>query len=131
MKLIVTGELTDLNTYVNKERGNRFAAAAIKAKETNRIYWECKTQKIPKVLPPVLLECQWFCKNQRKDKDNISFGKKFILDGVVKAGVLPNDKWDMVVGFIDSFYVDKINPRIEVYLHEVEKEKGQIPRSLR
>ncbi len=126
MKFVIAGELTDLNTYVNKERGNRFAAAAIKEKETNRVYWECKSQKIGKVIPPILLECQWFCKNQRKDKDNISFGKKFILDGLVLAGVLPDDKWDMVVGFVDSFFVDKTNPRIEVYLHETKNTSSGI-----
>ena len=107
MKLIITGELTDLNTYVNKERANRFAAAAIKQKETNRVYWECKSQKVGKVIPPVILDCHWFTKDLRKDADNIAFGKKFILDGLVLAGILPDDKRDMVMGFTDSFFVDK------------------------
>ena len=135
MKLTIQGELTDLNTYVNKERANRFAAAAIKEKETNRVYWECKSQKIGRVTPPIVLECHWFTKNLRKDADNIAFGKKFILDGLVKAGVLLDDKRDMVTGFIDSFFVDKENPRVEAYMYEKKvlekKEERQIPGSTR
>jgi Holliday junction resolvase RusA-like endonuclease len=135
MKLTIQGELTDLNTYVNKERANRFAAAAIKEKETNRVYWECKSQKLGKVIPPVVLEFKWFTKDLRKDADNIAFGKKFILDGLVKAGVLLDDKRDMVTGFIDSFFVDKENPRVEVYMYEKKvlekKEERQIPGSTR
>lgn len=112
--------MTDLNTYIQKERGNRFAAAAIKEKETTRVYWECKSQKIKRVEGPVFVVCSWFCKNKRKDKDNISFAKKFILDGLVKAGVLTEDGWDEVVGFQDAFLVDKENPRVEVNLQIVK-----------
>lgn len=121
MKLIIAGELTDLNTYINKERGNRFAAAAVKEKETTRVYWECKSQKVKRVIPPVFLECRWFTKDLRKDADNLAFAKKFILDGLVKAGILPDDKRDMVIGFIDSFFVDKEHPRVEVYVYEKDK----------
>lgn len=63
---------------------------------------------------------RWYCKNQKKDPDNISFAKKFILDGMVKAGVLENDGWKQVAGFQDEFYLDKQHPRVEVELLEVE-----------
>ncbi len=116
MKLTIRGELTDLNTYIQKERGNRFAAAAIKEEETRRVYWECKSQKLKPINNPVLVDCTWYCKNKKKDKDNISFAKKFILDGLMKAGVLSNDGWDQVVGFQDTFIIDKENPRVEVNL---------------
>lgn len=120
MKLIIEGELTDLNTYVNKERANRFAAAVIKQKETNRVYWECKAQKIQPIKFPVFVECHWFCKNKRKDKDNTSFGKKFLMDGMVKAGVLEDDRWDNILGFRDVFFIDAKNPHIEVYMYGKE-----------
>ena len=121
MKLIIKGELTDLNTYIQKERGNRFAAAAIKEEETRRVYWECKSQKLKRIDFPVFVACTWFCKNKKKDKDNISFAKKFILDGLMKAGVLENDGWEQIVGFQDSFVVDKENPKVEVELNGLDK----------
>lgn len=116
MRLIISGELTDLNTYVRAERGNKYAGASLKEKDTNRVYWECKSQKLKPINVPVRVECMWFCKNKKKDKDNTSFAKKGILDGLVKAGVLENDGWDQIVGFQDSFAVDKKNPRVEVDL---------------
>ena len=121
MKLIIPGELTDLNTYIQKERGNRFAAAAIKEEETRRVYWECKSQKLKLIDSPVFIACTWFCKNKKKDLDNIAFGKKFLLDGLVKAGVLSDDGWDEIRGFQDAFMVDKDNPRIEVEFHVLDK----------
>ena len=118
MKLIIHGELTDLNTYINKERTNRYAGAAIKEKETLRVFWECKSQKIKKIEYPIWVEIQWYCKNKKKDPDNISFSKKFILDGLRKAGVLSNDGWKQIVGFQDLFFIDSKIPRTEVYFHE-------------
>lgn len=62
----------------------------------------------------------WYCKDQKKDPDNISFAKKYILDGMVDAGVLKNDGWKQIQGFEDRFEVDKDNPRVEVEIREVQ-----------
>lgn len=51
--------------------------------------------------------------------DNIAFAKKFILDALVKKGVLKDDGWKWVKGFTDEFFVDKKNPRVEVEMEEV------------
>ena len=120
MKLIIHGELTDLNTYVRAERGNKYAGASLKEKDTNRVYWECKSQKLKRIDSPVFVSCTWFCKNKKKDLDNIAFGKKFLLDGLVKAGVLSDDGWDEIRGFRDAFVVDKDNPRVEVEFHVLD-----------
>lgn len=65
------------------------------------------------------LDITWYCKNKRKDKDNIAAGIKFILDGLVKAGTIENDGWKQVNNFSHSFKVDKDNPRVEVEIKEV------------
>jgi len=43
------------------------------------------------------------------------------------AGILRGDKWDDIVGWSDRFDIDKINPRVEVTIREVETdgEKAQ------
>lgn len=48
-----------------------------------------------------------------------AFGRKVILDGLVQAGILPNDNWNYVDGFQDEFYVDADNPHVvvEVYTY--------------
>ena len=113
IKLIIPGELVDLNTYISAERRNRYAGAKIKQEMTDYITLLAKRLKT-EIRTPVRLVYRWYCKDKRKDKDNVAFAKKFIQDGLVNAGVLKNDGWNDIEGFTDEFYVDKLNPRIEV-----------------
>jgi len=45
MKLVIPGELTDLNTYINAERSNRYAGAKIKREMTDYVAWIAKEIK--------------------------------------------------------------------------------------
>jgi len=116
--LTIKGELTDLNTYIQKERGSRFAAANIKKDETERVWAECKVQRIEPQKKGCFIVFTWYAKDKRKDKDNIAFAKKFILDGLVTARVLENDTWEFVSGFLDIFEIDENNPRVEIHFGE-------------
>lgn len=118
MKIIIPGEFTDLNTYIDAERSNRFKAAKIKSTMTFIAFSRAKGQKSSYKRQKIVF--RWYCKNQKKDPDNICFAKKFILDGMVKAGVIDNDGWKQISGFEDEFYLDKQHPRVEVELLEVE-----------
>ena len=69
---------------------------------------------------PVRVSFLWVEKDKRRDLDNIAFAKKFILDGLVSAGVLENDNATRVIGLNDEFAYDKKNPRIEVVIEECE-----------
>jgi len=70
---------------------------------------------------PVFVKFTWYEPNQKRDKDNIAAGKKFIFDALQYYGVLKNDNWKCVTGFSDSFFVDSENPRVEVVLHEINE----------
>lgn len=107
--------MVDLNTYIQAERGSRFAASGIKKEQTDLVYWACKVQKVSKVTNyPVTIKFTWYSKNKRKDIDNISFAKKYILDGLVQAMVLEDDSRKFVTGFEETFLIDIDNPRVEV-----------------
>jgi hypothetical protein len=54
---------------------------------------------------PVRLKFIWLCKNKRIDPDNRAFAKKFVLDGMVKAKILPDDTMRYITGFIDEFVI--------------------------
>jgi len=57
----------------------------------------------------------FFEKNKRRDPDNISsIARKSILDGLVKAGILPTDGWKCIAGLEDRFHIDNQRPRVEV-----------------
>ena len=63
---------------------------------------------------PVEITASYYCRNKMRDPDNIAATKKFWLDALVHAGVLRADGWNYISSFKDEFYIDIINPRIEI-----------------
>lgn len=114
IKIVLRYPFMDLNTFINLERTNRYKGADAKKKQTNIAY--ALLPKI-KLSPPVHIVYNWYVKNKRKDLDNIAFAKKFINDGIVKKGLLPNDGWQDIAGFTDNFFVDK-NERVELLIYQ-------------
>lgn len=115
-KLVIEGELTALNEFINAERRNRFIAANIKKKETGycKEAAEASGIELQEDIFPLAVLITWYVKNKRKDADNIAFAKKFILDGLVEAGILPNDNRKYIQGFADIVKEDKEYQRIEI-----------------
>jgi Holliday junction resolvase RusA-like endonuclease len=65
----------------------------------------------------IKLKIKWFCKDKRKDPDNISGGgTKYILDGLISAGIIKNDGWREICEIRHLFIYDKEKPRIVVVL---------------
>lgn len=58
----------------------------------------------------------WYRRDRRTDKDNITVGQKYVLDGLVEAGVLENDGWSQIGDLFHLFKLDKENPRLVVYM---------------
>jgi len=116
--LKIEGEMTDLNTQIGLDRHNRYSGGSNKSIETVRIKYLAIEQGVKMIRVPVYVMIRWCCRNKRKDKDNISFAKKYILDGLVAAKVLEGDGWSHIIGFTDEFVYDKDNPHIEVILSD-------------
>ncbi|EOE6423505.1 hypothetical protein ACKO7J_002246 [Enterococcus hirae] len=97
----IPGELMSLNEFINIQRTHPMKGNQVKQKNTNR----CKRAVLEAIQQglsfelPVRLSITWYMKNRRKDPDNIAFAVKFILDGLVNAGALPNDGWNEIVAF--------------------------------
>lgn len=119
VKFIIPGRLDGLNEYTKANRTNIYSGAKLK-KENEQIVIDCILyQRVKPVSNPVFINFYWFEPNKRRDKDNIASAKKFILDALVKASILPDDGWKYIIGFSDSFDLDKQNPRIEVEITEI------------
>lgn len=113
-KIVVKGELTDLNKFITAERRNRYDGARVKKENTDFVIWQTKgLEKITHY--PLHVHIVWYTKNERIDPDNIAFAKKFILDALVKNGVIRDDSRKYIKGFSDDFGVSD-NPRIEISL---------------
>lgn len=119
--LTIPGTLPNLNDYIAAERTNRHKGAKMKAGSGNVVAVAIRQCMMGvRIEKPVFMEYTWIEPSRRRDKDNISsFGRKVIQDALVNTGVLKGDGWKHVVGFSDSFEVDKKNPRIEVLIKEV------------
>ena len=116
--LTIYGQLTDFNKHEKAARGHWRTAAKIKKAETNRVAKECLLieNKHEELKYPIDLNFYWYCKDKKIDKDNLAFAKKYILDGMVAAGVIPNDTWEYIGDFSDIFLIDKLNPRIVIQI---------------
>ena len=121
MKVVLNTSFITLNEYIKAERTNKFISAKIKQEMTDKICFLTKSQNI--ILENCLYDLNfiWYKPNNRQDHDNISFAKKFILDGFVKAGIIPNDSPKYIRNFKDEFFVDTSRPYVSciVYFEKV------------
>lgn len=119
-KIIVYGKLNNLNDYTQACRSNRYVGAQMKADNEDVVKSHVLAQiGYKKFKSPVRLDFTWIEPNKRRDLDNICFAKKFILDALVDVGTIECDGWRGVIGFTDTFLIDKDQPRIEI---EIEGE---------
>lgn len=120
-RMTIPGRLPGLNEVIRKARGNKFAAAKEKKDLTRLVSVNAQAQRMPHYTKPVELTFIWVEKDARRDIDNVAAaGTKFILDGLVEAGVLPDDGRKYVQKITHLFPVpDPANPRIEVHVVEV------------
>jgi len=118
-KLVIPGRLPGLNEYIAAERGHLYAAANMKKKTQGQIIRHIKQQLRGIAFDRTVdIHYLWVESNQRRDKDNVAFGKKFIQDALVEAGILKNDGWRDIGDFWDEFDIDPKNPRVVVTIEE-------------
>ena len=120
---IIRGTLAGLNEFICAERTHRQKGAKLKKDMENVVRYMIRNQLHgfePRT--PVFIHYRFFEPNRKRDKDNISgFAHKVIQDALVKEGILKNDGWDYISGFMDTFDIDKEMPRIEVTIIEPDE----------
>ena len=84
------------------------------SKETTVAISYLAQQMLKPLCHPADFSFHWICKSRRQAKDNIVGSRKYILNGLVQAKILPNDGWEWVLDFHDTFSVDRTNPRVIV-----------------
>ena len=116
--LIIYGKMAGLNDYTKACRTNKYVGAQMKNKAEMLILTYIRKQKIGRFNGKVRLNFRWYEPNRKRDLNNICFAKKFILDALVSSGTIEADGWRCVTGFTDDFFLDAVNPRIEVDICE-------------
>lgn len=82
-----------------------------------------------KLKTPIEIHYKVYAKDKKHDRMNIgsAFDKCF-CDSLQKAGILHNDGWNDIVNATFEYDIDKLNPRIEVRIVEIENEAVETPK---
>lgn len=119
----VPGPLPGLNEVLaaaNQRRGKWNAYDDLKRIWGTTIAAILRAQRIQPV-PAAYFRFVWIERSRRRDPDNIASAKKFLLDAVVQAGVLPGDGWATVRGWEDAFRVDRAHAGVQVTIIAVPR----------
>jgi Holliday junction resolvase RusA-like endonuclease len=113
MKFEIPVKLPSLNDYTSACRTSKFTGAKMKAKYEQMI--GLYLMKMPRWTKPIKIHFLWVEGSKKRDRDNIAFAKKFILDAMVKCRKLKDDNRHYVVGFTDEFaYGNKTKVILEI-----------------
>ena len=122
-EFIIVGRLPSLNDYTRANRAHWSKGAEYKRNVEADIIWQIRAARNKGTLRPVngkmVLHIQWHESDQRRDVDNIVSAKKFILDAMQKAGIIPNDSRKYVAGVYDEI-IDDTSDFVHVKLKEIE-----------
>ena len=114
--------MPDFNTLVRAMKGHWSVWHKEKKRWTDKVALLSKAARLRPYEVPVRVEMTHYSRDRRRDPDGIrTVASKFILDGLVVAGVLPDDSQRWVLGFTDFFEVDKERPRVVVRLWPQEE----------
>jgi|GEM_PF-2310729 len=109
-----------LNEITNANRTHWTKGAKQKKTLTFAVSYKALEVGLKPVTSAVDLTFVWYEPNQKRDLDNISAGAKFILDGLVKAKILPTDGQKCVrtirhalIG--EDFRDGLVGVRVEIY----------------
>lgn len=112
--LWVPGPLPGLNDILRACGGRKRGYTAMKKAWVGTVTLLAK--RLPRFQRATLVFA-WHERERRRDPDNIASAKKFVLDGLVAAKVLPGDGWDYVAGFRDEWLL-ATRPGVLVTLEE-------------
>ena len=126
VKIFIPGEFVTLNKYIAANNNSRYEANEIKQVETERarlagLNWLADPKNKPIDVYPVQVEFFWSRLDEKTDPDNIAFGAKYILDGLVLARVLAGDRWKHIQSISHEFKIDHIIQGVEIWVETVPR----------
>ena len=122
--LILDGELPALNEIIAASKSHWSRYSRVKRGNTQIVALECRAQKLKPVDAPVEVIFRHYRPNRRKDPDNVAGGaQKAILDGLVKAKILPDDTMRYISSLHHYFMIDRKKPRIEVQINVITNQE--------
>lgn len=110
----IPGELPSRNESELAARANKFAGASLKHKATRKVELCClgcrQTGWVP--MERYHVTVHYLCKSKRKDPDNVCGAIKFVMDGLVAAGVVAGDRWRNVLSLTQTWECNTNKPGV-------------------
>lgn len=118
----IQGTFPTLNEYLSACGRNPKQGGRMKRDCMETASWEIRSQlRGYHTDNRVILHYLIYEPNMKRDKDNVfCMVSKCVSDALQVCKVIDNDGWKNIENFTHDFYVDKTNPRIEVYIEEVQ-----------
>lgn len=123
----VSGPLPGMNEIVaaaKSGRGRSNAYSRMKAQWTSHVASWARKERLGHFASPVTVRCLWREPDARRDPDNVHAGVKFVLDGLVLAGVLAGDRRKNIVTVshvIETMAKPGGNPGVYVTIEPMEE----------
>jgi Holliday junction resolvase RusA-like endonuclease len=120
-ELFIPYRFPSLNEYIAAMNRNRFIGNKMKRDCTHFVHQTARYARLGHFTEPITISLTYWEPNARRDPDNITFAKKFILDGLKEAGVITDDsqKWIKGIDF-ERWYVAGKEDRIGVFVQMKE-----------
>lgn len=126
-QFIIPGRLPSLNDLIHAMNHNRYTGATLKREAEELVVWSAKAARLKAMNGPVHVTVTWYEGGNRRDRDNVVSGVKFILDALQPAskrhprgiGIIPGDgPKHMPQAPTQEVQVDRADPRVVVTLEE-------------
>lgn len=104
---VFEGELPSMNEIIAQSKKHWSKYSKVKKVWTGEVEFQTKLQRKPLIDEQVYVRFIWYTKDERKDPDNVRAGSKYLLDGIVRGGILEDDGRKQIAGFIDQYVTDK------------------------
>lgn len=122
-ELFIPHRLPGLNEYIEAMNRNRYIGNKMKREYTDLVHHVAKAAKLGHFTEPITIGWTFWEPNSRRDPDNITFAKKFILDGLKEAGVITDDSQKWIKGFdYERWFVVSMDEQPQVGVQIVMKE---------
>lgn len=134
MKLVIGFRLPSLNEAIEKNRAGGYSGNAFKQDVEGQIRWYIRVARNKRMLAPIpaewkkgcILRVGFFEPDKRRDVDNIiSGGLKFILDGLVKEKILPDDSQRYVAQIYPKIFHTEGAGHVVVFIEE-NRDGGEV-----
>ena len=124
----IEGRLDGLNEYTAACRKSAKGGGACKRRNEDRVREAIRAAGLRPMMTPVIVHITWVegakegsSRFVPRDKDNIRFAAKFILDALVSEGIIRDDGWSHVAEIADSYRLNRSEPKVSVMLESTDR----------